>query len=264
MTAGSFIPHADNNPASQTLIRNEGIQYLMDTFTNRNPFALVILMVASLLLAGIPAVLAADGTNAPSSVGGTIIVRSFPSGAAVYLNDDYIGNATIVKRAGIPPGKYLVRVSMAGYIDDMAPIELFDGSTREIGFNLEPASSATAAPTGSGSIAVDSSPSGAVVILDGKTVGTTRMDGYAFIMENVPAGNHTISVELSGYPPFTSTVMVLKNQVVKVTANLVTGTPTISDTMVATTDRTKPAPLSPLTAIAAAGLIGLAAVIRRS
>lgn len=242
----------------------------MDTCSYRLPITIVIAMIACLLLAGIPAAMAADGTNAPQPVGGTIIVMSFPTGAAVYLNDEYRGVAPITLE-NIPPGMYLVNVSMAGYKDDMAPVELFNGSTREIGFTLEPASSSTvvptgsvSVPTGSGSIAVDSSPGGAVVMLDGNNVGTTRMDGYAFNVNNVPAGSHTITVELAGYPPYTSTVTVLKNQVVKVTANLVTRTPTITGSPIATTDRPQPVPLSPFTAIAAAGLIGLAAVFRRS
>lgn len=235
----------------------------MDQYSCRNPFVIIAIMIACLLLAGIPVAMAADGTNATSSVGGTIFVMSFPQGAAVYLNDEYRGDAHI-KLDNITPGKYIVSVSKAGYNNDSVPVELFDGSYREIGFTLEPASSTTAAPTGSGSIAVDSGPGGAVVLLDGNNVGTTRMDGYAFNVNNVPAGNHTITVELAGYLPYTSTVTVLKNQVVRVSADLQTSTPTLSLTPVATTERSKSVPISPLTAIAAAGLIGLAAAFRRS
>jgi Zn-dependent alcohol dehydrogenase len=108
-------------------------------------------------------------------------------------------------------------------------------------------------------------------MLDGKNVGTTRMDGYAFNVNNVPAGSHTVTVELAGYPQYTSTVTVIKNQVVKVNADFISGTPTLTGiavtttgTPVTTTDRPAPVPHSPLTAIAAAGLIGLAAVFRRS
>ena len=56
-------------------------------------------------------------------------------------------------------------------------------------------------------------------MIDGKNVGTTRMDGYALIVDNVPSGSHTVTVELSGYPPYSSTVTVTKNQVVKVSAD---------------------------------------------
>jgi hypothetical protein len=252
---------------TNTLIRNERVRYLMDQCSRRNSFTILTLMIACQLLAGIPAAMAADGTNATSPVGGTVIVMSFPKGAAVYLNDDYRGVAPI-KLENIPTGKYLVNVSLAGYNNDTAPVELFDGSTREIGFTLEPASSSTVVPTGSGSIAVDSSPGGASVRLDGQPAGMTPAGRAALILNSVPSGNHTITVELAGYPPYTSTVTVIKNQVVKVNADLVMMTPTLSGTPVgipvATTDRPEPVPLSPLTTFAAAGLIGLAAAFRRS
>jgi hypothetical protein len=71
-------------------------------------------------------------------------------------------------------------------------------------------------------------------------------------------------VELAGYPPYASAVTVIKNQVVKVNADFETRSPTIPGTPIATTERREPVPLSPLTAAAAAGLVGLAAVFRRS
>jgi hypothetical protein len=230
------------------------------SFRNRN---LIIVIIVCLLLAGIPAAMAADGTNAASPVGGTIIVLSFPPGAAVYLNDEYRG-VTPKTLEKIPAGMYVVGVSLAGYNNDTAPVELFDGSTREIGFTLEPVSPSPVAPAGSGSIAVDSSPGGASVSLDGNLVGTTPPGRAAFILNSVPSGSHTVTVELAGYPPYTSTVTVLKNQVVQVNADLVTRTPTLSGTTVPTTTRPAPVPLSPLMAIGAAGLIGIAAVFRRS
>ena len=239
----------------------------MNLYPCRNPCTIVTALIACLLIAGIPAALADDGTNATSATGGTIIVMSFPQGASVYLNDEYRG-ITPIKLENIPPGKYLVNVSKAGANNDSAPVVLFEGSTREIGFTLESASPSPVVPTGSGSVAVDSSPGGATVMLDGKDVGTTRMDGYAHIVENIPAGSHTITVELAGYPAYTSTVTVTKNQVVKVSADFQTWSPAVPGTPVttpaATTPRSEPVPLSPLTAVAAAGLFGLAAVFHRS
>jgi hypothetical protein len=235
----------------------------MNLYPCRNACTIII---TCLLLAGIPAAMAADGTNATSSAGGTIIVMTFPQGASVYLNDEYRGISPI-KLENIPPGNYLVNVSKAGASNDSAPVVLFEGSTREIGFTLESASPAPAVPTGSGTVAVDSIPGGASVMLDGKNVGTTRMDGYALIVDNVPSGSHTVTVELSGYPPSSSTVTVTKNQVVKVSADFQSQSPataTLPGTPPATTDRRQPAPLSPLTAVAAAGIIGLAAAFRRS
>ena len=58
------------------------------SFRNRK---IILGIIACLLLAGMPAVIAADGINATSSVGGTIMIMSFPQGAAVYLNGEYRG-----------------------------------------------------------------------------------------------------------------------------------------------------------------------------
>jgi hypothetical protein len=236
------------------------------SFGNRN---LIIGIIACLLLAGIPTALAANETTAGIPVGGTITVLSFPLGAAVYLNGEYRG-VTPARLQNVPPGDYLVNVSLAGYNNETFTTTIYNGSTREFGVNLENASTAAAAsPTslqksGSGSIAIDSNPGGAFVTLDGNPVGQTPAGRAALILNSVPAGVHTITVELTGYPLYTSTVTVVRNQVVQVKADFTSRSPTITGTTVATTNREEPVPLTPLTAIAAAGLAGLATVFRRS
>jgi hypothetical protein len=152
----------------------------------------------------------------------------------------------------------------SGYNNTTIPIELWDGSSREIGVNLEPASTTPAVPAGFGSIAVDSSPGGAFVMLDGNNVGTTPAGRAALIVNDVPAGSHTVTVELEGYLPNSSTVTVIRNQVVRINADFETPAPTLPGTPIATTNRREPVPLSPLTAIAAAGLVGIAAAFRCS
>ena len=219
-------------------------------------------IIACLILAGIPPAMAAVSVTAEPSTGSTISILTNPVGAAVYLNDEYRG-VTPVKIDDISPGKYVIDIRMNGYRNETIPRTLTPGSKLEIGINLELLSSLPA-PTGSGSVAVDSSPGGASVMLDGKPAGTTPLSRAALILNDVPVGSHTITVELAGYPPYTSSVTVIKNQVVKVEADFATRSPTIPGTPIATTDRREPVPLSPFTAAAAAGLAGLAAVFRRS
>ena len=233
----------------------------------RNRNTLITGMVACLLLAGIPAAMAIDATNTPAFIGGTIIAKSYPPKAAIYLNDEYQGVTPAILK-NITPGEYLVTLSLAGHNNDSFTLILYNGSVREFGVNLEPASTPTP-PTGSGSLAIDSSPGGASVLLDGKPAGMTPTAHAALILNNVPAGSHTVTVELAGYPAYTGTVTVIKNQVEKVSADLVTQSPTTSGVPVATspiaaTDRQKPVPISPLAAVAAAGLAGLIVVLRRS
>ena len=155
-------------------------------------------LIACLLLAGIPAAMAADGTNTTSPVGGMITAITYPAGAAVSLNGEYRG-VTPIQLANLSPGKYQVDISMAGYRNETVRRTLSEGSMLEIGINLELLSSLPA-PTGSGSIAVDSSPGGAAVLLDGNPAGTTPVSHAALILNTVPIGNHTLTVELAGYP----------------------------------------------------------------
>ena len=226
-------------------------------------------LIACLLIATVPGVIAEDLTNATASDGGTIMVMSFPQGASIYLNDEYMG-ITPKKLEHIPPGKYLVNISRAGSNNDSAPVVLYDGSYREIGFTLESATTPVVTPSGSGSVAVSSTPGGATVKLDGTIVGTTRLERASLILNDIPSGSHTVTVELAGYPLYTETVTVKKNQVVKVTADLEAGSPAAPaisltfGTPATATARGNTVPLSPLGAVAAACLAGLAAASRRS
>jgi hypothetical protein len=223
---------------------------------------IIIGIIAVLMVAIIPAAMGADGITATPSTESNITVLTWPAGAAVYINSEYRG-VTPIKLEHLFPGRYVVDVSLAGYENQTFTRTLSAGSRHEIGLTLEPLSSLPA-PTGSGSIAVDSNPGGASVTLDGNIVGKTPTGQAALILNAVPSGSHTVTVGLAGYPLYTSNVTVIRNQVVRVNADLISSIPTIPGTPIATTDRREPVPLSPLTAIAAAGLIGLAAVFRRS
>jgi hypothetical protein len=233
-----------------------------DVVSSMKPEKFLVCIIACLLVAGIPAAAAATETPAPPSVGGTIALNSNPPGAAVSLNGLYRGD-TPTRFENLTPGTYVINVSLAGYKPWLFPSDLADGDVLQIGVNLEPASNASATG-GSGTIAVDSSPGGASVTLDGNVTGTTPAGRAALILNAVPAGDHTITVELAGYPLYTRNVTVIKNQVVQVNADFVTRSPTISGTPITTTDRREPIPLSPAIAIVAISFAGLAAVFRRS
>ncbi len=229
----------------------------------------LIILIVFLLLAGIPGAVAAPELSSTGGPGGNITVASYPEGAAVYLNGGFRG-ITPLEMTGIPPGDYVVNVSMNGYQNETFTTTLFHGSGRQINVNLIAAGAApTTAATfavvhGTGSIGVDSNPGGASVKLDGIPVGNTPTGRAALILNSVPDGTHTITVELAGYPAYTETVTVRKNNVVKVEADFVTRTPTIySVTTIATTDRAEPVPVSPLAAIVAAGFVALVVAFRR-
>ena len=241
---------------------------------------LLFWVIACLLIAGIPPVMGAVSVNAASTEGGTIIVASYPVGAAVSLNGEYQG-VTPAEYTNLPPGDYIITVELAGYFTETIPTDLKDGSRREILVQLENVSSVSGqidtleSLYRYGSIAVDSTPGGADVSLDGVAAGQTPFTHAALILNNVPVGKHTIRVELAGYPPVTSTVTVVKNQVQRINADLsmsnqsvtsslpATGTPAVPVTM-APTIPTRQSAIPPVTVIGAIGLAGFAAVFRSS
>jgi hypothetical protein len=245
-----------------------------------NPNRLLIGVIACLLVMGIPSVMAAVSVNAASSEGGTILVTSDPAGAAVSLNGEYQG-VTPAEYKNLPPGDYSITVELAGYHTETIPTHLWDGSRREILVHLEnlssvPTATATPGPLSRyGSIAVDSTPGGANVSLDGVAAGRTPLTHTALILNSVPVGSHTLRVELAGYPPFTRSVTVIKNQVLRINADLAASNQSVSSTLPATvseTDTVSMARTAPtrqsgiplVLVIVAVGLAGFAAVFRRS
>jgi len=248
--------------------------------SSMNVHTLLLWVVACLLIAGIPPVMGAMSVSAASSGGGTIIVASYPAGAAVSLNGEY-QRVTPAEYKSLPPGDYLITVELAGYFTETIPTDLKDGSRREILVQLENVSSVSG-QTGTleslyryGSIAVDSTPGGAAVSLDGIPVGRTPLTHAALVLNNVPVGRHTIRVELAGYPPFTSTVTVVKNQVQRINADLSTSNQSVTSALPATATPAVPTTVPPpvptrqsaiplAIVIGAIALAGCAAVFRRS
>jgi PEGA domain len=231
----------------------------------------ILLFVACLIIAGIPAAMAATETPTPPPLGCTIIVESYPVGAAVTLNGDYRG-VTPIEFDNLTAGEYDVTVGLAGYDTETIPSMMFDGHTREIMVQLQNSSVPTQTPTPGplsryGSIAIDSTPGGASVTLDGIAAGQTPMTRAALILNSVPVGNHTVQVELAGYPPFTSTFTVIKGQVSRINAELSVSSQPVTATIpnsVAQAAPTQKSGVPPAIIIGAVGFIGIVAAFRRS
>ena len=71
-------------------------------------------------------------------------------------------------------------------------------------------------PVAGGTLQVISEPSGAKVLLDGESAGTTPLT-----KSNMPAGQHKVEVLLEGYQDFTQTVTINEKEAAKVDAKLV-------------------------------------------
>jgi hypothetical protein len=158
-----------------------------------------------------PTPLPTDTPPAPGSQKGYFSLNSVPSGADTYFNGIYQGETPVVvevSTTGNP--SHLIQMNREGY----EPWETVyngnpgPGQTIPITATLTPSAQ-------TGSIYVTSSPSGATVFLDDVTTATTP---YTF--SNVPVGTHTVSIHLSGYQDFITSVSVQKGVTAQVSATL--------------------------------------------
>ena len=148
---------------------------------------------------------------APGGGTGYFLISSFPSGADVYFDGPYVGETPVtipVSTTGNP--KHTINIRLPGY---EAYTQTYNGNPQE-GQTIT--ISATLTPSATvGQIQVQSFPSGAVAYLDRGQSQTTPA-----YFTNVPVGTHEISVYLSGYTTYFTSVTVNKAQTSVVNAQL--------------------------------------------
>lgn len=136
---------------------------------------------------------------------GWIILDSEPSGAAVYINNEFVGN-TPLDSYKQPYGTYNYRIEKPNYHDASGTVEL-NAAQVEKTIKLSPAF---------GAISVSSSVSGATVLLDGKNTGKVT----PCTLNEIPSGKHTIIVQVSKYAPQQLTAVVEDGKTTSLTAKL--------------------------------------------
>ena len=151
---------------------------------------------------------------------GTMVLSSFPNETSVVVNNEYKGKTPLTLE-GLEPGTYNVTFSRFGYHKFSTPVKVESGSVSEVTASLEQET---------GGLAINTSPAGARVMVDGADAGISP-----FIITNLPAGNHTLNVSYAGYTSQEQPVNVIANQTRAV--NLVLG------------------PVSPFSEMRAAGLV---------
>jgi hypothetical protein len=115
---------------------------------------------------------------------GSMDLQSVPDGASVTVNGDYRGKTPLMV-SGLSPSTYTVMFSRAGFLDMSAQVIVQGGRNSEVIANLQPET---------GSLAVNSTPPGARVLLDQTYAGLSPV-----VVENTTAGNHTVTLEKDGY-----------------------------------------------------------------
>lgn len=133
----------------------------------------------------------------PVSRTGNIYAASTPSGADLFIDGIYYGTTPRIVR-NVPPGLRIVKVSLAGYRDHEQQVRVTPlGIVSLTGIRLVKEGPAT------GSLRVYSFPKWADAYLDTIPVGTTPLT-----LPAVPVGQHEVTVKMTGYHDFTTTVIV--------------------------------------------------------
>ena len=201
-----------------------------------------------------------------SSGYGDIQIQSYPTGAAVYVNNNYMGT-TISSDAlyvtQLSPGSYPVSITLEDYQPYYETAIVTAGGVYDIRANLVPVTPGPT-PSTNGQITVRSSPSGANIYVDDSYKGLTPLT-----LVEIPKGSHSIILKLNGYQDWQSSVNVAAGSSTDVSGTLVSATTTTLPQTTPTTEVTQPSPLqtrspiSVISIIAAIGICGAAAIVRR-
>jgi len=134
-----------------------------------------------------------------------LVVESNPAGARVSVDGKEVG-VTPLKTTDVQPGKHEIRLSLAGHRDVLRKVALENAKEKRLVEALE---------ARQGHLRVTTAPAGATVLVDGKPVGRTPIDGAPVL-----AGEHTIELRLERYQPATRRVAVAEGASVKLAVTL--------------------------------------------
>ena len=125
---------------------------------------------------------------------GSIAVFSTPSGASVYLDDEYKKkDTTPCLLSEIVVGLHSIKLTKSDCFDKIIPVSVSVDKTLPLHVNL----------TWCGSLDISSDPLGASVFVDGNYTGETPKN-----ISKVAVGNHSIKLTRSGYEDVTTRIRV--------------------------------------------------------
>jgi hypothetical protein len=145
---------------------------------------------------------------------GGISVSSTPRGSGLYVDDIYQG-ATDLIVGNLQAGPHKVTVVEPGYQTSTQMVTVVSGQVIPVSVTLVPESNP---PTGD--LQISSTPSGAVVYLDGNYKGFTPPNDKLDINDLAP-GTYTITMTKLGYLEYSTSVTLPAGKIIQVSATLV-------------------------------------------
>lgn len=143
---------------------------------------------------------------------GTVVVRSSPGGATVYIDGTYYGTTPVedgpLLTLTVDAGTRRVSVQKNGYTTYSITIDVIAGQRSEVQATLT-------SDRSDGAIQVSTSPSGATVTLD-HTVSLTAPATFT----NVAPGTHTVDATLDGYSEVSVAIQVGPGQTAQASLTL--------------------------------------------
>ena len=137
----------------------------------------------------------------------TLTITSTPPGAVVHIDGRSVGKTPW--RGGGEPGRRQIDLELDGFMPQKASINAERGQTYPLNLKLERAIKG-------GQLSVNSLPSGATVIVDGRMIGQTPI-----INHRLDAGSYRLEVRLTGYRPFATGISIVDGKTLQQNTTLV-------------------------------------------
>src|SRR5450830_1479995 len=150
---------------------------------HRSRIWIVFVLIAAVAAAAVFLLL--QGTKA------RLNIRSFPSGASVFLDEQQVGTTPLVLPR-VVPGTHVIQIRLPGWEVWKGSTTAVRGSTTQVIANMAHAAY---------SLVITSTPPGATVALDGATKGITPLT-----VAGLKPRNYTLVVSLKGYAAISRTV----------------------------------------------------------
>jgi len=137
-----------------------------------------------------------------------MIIDSFPSGASVYIDGAVKGTTPFTSHT-ITEGDHSVILKKGGFADFITTVTVPGGGNVQGIYTMVSTTAGTGDGTvnppqkTTGTIIIDSIPSGASVYIDGILKGTTP-----FTTTTITTGDHAVTLKMSGYADFPSTATI--------------------------------------------------------